>query len=554
MHGSIYEVFTIIASNTGRMSMSSTTASRGLPPRIEELFSKTAEDLPILRQSCQCILDCTDNESSSANDVSEVVMRDQALMTKVIKLANSVIYATMTPVTTAFQAVRIVGFDVIRAIAISAELVEQADERGGNSNELKRLLAQALVSATAAMELGEATRFPKNGNLFTNTMLYTLGDFVLAHYVPDVYHRLDVARQTDPTNVASLEAELLGVPLKVLATMIAKEWGLPENIIKVIQTTPKLNGTTWESQQAKLVGIVYSANELGRCFLSQPSAFNQSTMRKLIEKIPQALAISPRSMKTILVRTFTKVVQFADAVNIERKYFLPNAQWAKLPAPNPYQGLMTEIAKATNVPKKEEPKISLAAINQEGDPPPLLSSQPPIEDPESHDVLSWLQKFSLQALSTGDANQLLQLAAEGLHTAAQFERVVLILLSPETGMLEPRIGHGPHVRDLFPLFRCPAKGYHLLATACNRYEPMKVENLHAEVEMGRIPSEFLEQWGNTVCLFGPLFAKAKPVGVIVADHGVTQIPITESDYSTFMMVLAQINMNLTRLATIHPSH
>ena len=143
------------------MSMSSTTVGHGIPPRIEKLFSTTGEDLPIFRQSCQNILDCTDNDSSSANDVSEVIMRDQALMTKVIKLANSVLYATMTPTITALQAVRIVGFDVIRAIAISAELVEQADERGGSSIELKRLLAQALVAATAAMELGEASRSQK---------------------------------------------------------------------------------------------------------------------------------------------------------------------------------------------------------------------------------------------------------------------------------------------------------------------------------------------------------------------------------------------------------
>jgi len=537
------------------MIMPSTTTSYGLPPRIEELLSKTGEDLPILRQSCQSILDCTDNDSSSANDVSEVIMRDQALMTKVIKLANTVVYSTMTPTTTAFQAVRIVGFDVIRAIAMSAELVEQADERGGSSKELKRLLAQALVSATAAMELGEASQFQKNGNLFTSTMLYTLGDLVLAHYVPDVYQRLDLARQTDPTTVSSLETELLGVPLKGLGTMIAKEWGLPENIAKVIQATPHLDGTIWTQPQDKLVGIVYAANELGRCVLSPPSATNQSTMRKLIGNIPKALALPPRSMKKILLNTFTRVVQFAEAVNIDRKYFLPNPQWARLPAPNPYQGLMTEIAKVANARKKEEPTIHRAAMNQE-DESDLLSppSTPKESVPMESDVFSWLQEFSLQAVSTSDANQILKLGSAGLHEVGQFERIVLTLLSPKTGMLEPRIGHGPQIQDLLPLFRCPANGHHLLASLCNRFEAMKVENFQAEVQMGKISEEFLKQWGDTTCLFGPIFAKAKPVGVLIADRGVTNTPITDRDYSTFLMVLAQINMNLTRLATAQSSN
>jgi len=393
------------------------TISHGLPPRIEELLSTTGEDLPILRRSCQSILHCTDSESSSAYDVSKVIMRDQALMTRVIKLANSVIYTTMTSVTTAFQAVRIVGFDVIRAIAIGAELIEQADERGGNSTDLKRLLAQALVSATAATELGEVSHPPQNENLFTSTMLYTLGDLVLAHYVPDVYHRLEVGRQTDPTNVHALEVEMLGVPLKVFATMIAKEWGLPSNITQVIKANPHLDGNIWDKPQDKLVGIVYSANELGRCFLSSPSAFNQSAMRKLIEKIPQSLAIHPRNMKPILLNTFTKAAQFAKAVNIDLKYFLPNSQWAQLPAPNPYQGLMTEIAKAAKAIKSKRGKIeTTSTLSHDGNPQPKETPPPS----PTHDSFAWVHEFSLKALTTGDANRILNLGAEGLHTAGKF--------------------------------------------------------------------------------------------------------------------------------------
>ncbi len=521
------------------------TISYGLPPRIEQLLSTTGEDLPILRQSCKSILDCTDSENSSANDVSEVVMRDQALMTRVIKLANSVMYATMTSVTTAFQAVRIVGFDVIRAIAIGAELIEQADERGGNSTELKRLLAQALVSATAAMELGEISRHSKNANLFTNTMLYTLGDLVLAHYVPDVYHRLEMARQTDPTNVSSLEIEMLGVPLKVFATMIAKEWGLPSTISQVIKANPHFDGRIWDQPQDKLVGIVYSANELGRCLLSSPSAFNQSTLRKLIEKIPSSLAIHPRNMKSILCNTFTKAAQLAEAVNIDQKYFLPNIQWAQLPPPNPYQGLLTEIAKAVKAMKPKGITGTTPTISEEIDATP--EETPQTFTPQA--PFAWLQEFSMKALTTGDANRILHLGAEGLHTACQFERVVLILLSPETGMLEPRTGFGPQVKELFPHFRCPLKSQHLFAAACKRYEPMRVDNLRAELQIGRISSDFLQAWGHSVCLVGSLMAKAKPVGVIVADRGITKTPITEQDYSIFMMVLAQINMNLSRLST-----
>ena len=53
--------------------------SDGPAQRIQELLSHTGDDLPILRQSCQGIIDCTEDDTSSAYDVSEVITHDQAL-------------------------------------------------------------------------------------------------------------------------------------------------------------------------------------------------------------------------------------------------------------------------------------------------------------------------------------------------------------------------------------------------------------------------------------------------------------------------------------------
>ena len=91
--------------------------------------------------------------------------------------------------------------------------------------------------------------------------------------------------------------------------------------------------------------------------------------------------------------------------------------------------------------------------------------------------------------------------------------------------------------------------------SCKRVEQNRLHGAGWDREgFGNVSNEFLKQWGDTTCLFGPIFAKAKPLGVIIADRGVTNTPITDHDYSIFMMVLAQINMNLTRLATAHPSN
>ncbi len=516
----------------------------GFPPRIRDLLTNASEALPILQQSCRSILDRTDDAASSASDVSDVVMKDQALMAKIIKMANSSAYHTVSTVATPTHAVTIIGFDVIRSIVIAAQLVEQAEERGGSASDLKHLLARALVAATEASELGEAIGYEK-GNLFTSAMLYTLGDLILAHYLPDIYQQLEHARSNDPARVPDLEKELLGQPLYRLAVTIAKQWHLPQDIIQLMETQPSFSGKRLTRSGEQLEGLVSCANALGRCLLNPPTPSTQSTFKGLMEKIPTSFNLSPQKVETLTMRAFEKAFQFADAVKIEKNFFVPDRAWALPGTDSPYQNLFKGIWKAAGAVEVDESRED--NVDREGPPPPapLASSTAAA----SQAMLAFLQDFTLKALTTSDLSQILNLATEGLFSAAKYERVVLTLFSPASGMLEPRVCYGDQVQTLLPLFRCPVKDRHLLAASLKGGEPVKVESLRAEMNAGRVPPEFIQQWGEGPCLLGPLSAKSRPVGVIVVDRGITGQPITEADYATFVMVIAQVNANLTRLAS-----
>jgi HD-like signal output (HDOD) protein len=103
------------------------------PSFLESLLEEAPETLPILRQSCIQVLNLTQDKRSSASDIGEIIMRDQAMMANVIKIANSPAYHTRMPVKTPTYAVALIGFDVIRAMVVAAQLIEQADSFGPTS-------------------------------------------------------------------------------------------------------------------------------------------------------------------------------------------------------------------------------------------------------------------------------------------------------------------------------------------------------------------------------------------------------------------------------------
>ena len=107
----------------------------------------------------------------------------------------------VSPLTSPTHAVVLIGFDVIQAMIVAAQLFEQANTFGANSAYGKHLLARAMVAGTQAQELGKDLNYPEPGFLFTNAMLSSLGDLILALYRLKVAELLERFRLEDPTNM-----------------------------------------------------------------------------------------------------------------------------------------------------------------------------------------------------------------------------------------------------------------------------------------------------------------------------------------------------------------
>jgi HD-like signal output (HDOD) protein len=106
---------------------------------LESLLADAPESLPILRQSCIQVLNLTQDKRSSASDIGDIIKRDQGMMANIIKIANSPAYYTRVAAKTPTHAVALIGFDVIQAMVVVAQLIEQANTFGANSSCLKHL-------------------------------------------------------------------------------------------------------------------------------------------------------------------------------------------------------------------------------------------------------------------------------------------------------------------------------------------------------------------------------------------------------------------------------
>lgn len=503
---------------------------------LDSLLEDAPEALPILRQSCIQVLNLTEDSRSSAGDVGDVIMRDQALMANVIKIANSAAFHTRVPVKTPTHAVAIIGFDVIQALAVASQLIEQADAYGANTKCLKHLLARALVAGTHAQEMGNAMNFGEPGFLFTNAMLYSLGDLILALCRPEYSEQLETIRQQDPAGSLKAELALLGRPLRTIAAAMARHWHLPDTLIMLLDKKPVWPATKPTSDQQIMEGIVQAANTLSYTLLNPTAKGQGDILNNLIEKFLPPYGLSFDQLKQISTKAFLKSSEMAKVINIETRHLTPVVNTDQ-PAIQ-FQPL-NQLTRAIQHALHPEEHLPETLQESESVAPPATRPSP------TSDHL--LFDFTLQAMKIREASTLITLASKTLYASYGFERVLLALVTPNKEKITGKMGYGRHVDSTVPLLQVPLTPDTFCYRLLTQYQTLRYQSLAKEPDTGNIPEEFLEQWGPFPGLVGALYAPGKPIGLIFADRGTTEVPLTEADFAAFSIVLSQTNANLARL-------
>lgn len=508
------------------------------PSFLDSLLEEAPETLPILKQSCIRVLNLTQDARSSASDIGDVIMHDQAMMANVIKIANSPAYHTRVPVKTPTHAVALIGFDVIRAMTVAAQLIEQADTFGANTQALKRHLARALVAGTQAQELGKALQYGETGFLFTNAMLYSLGDLLLALCRPEIANQLEHIRQTQPQNIPKAELNLLGRPLSVIASTMAKHWHLPQSLIQVLQKKPVWPKTRPDADQEIMAGIVRGANELSYCLLNPTAVGQAEVLQGLVKQFLPPFGFSFPQLKDMVAKAFMQAAEIASAINIDPHYLLPTVDSEGPPLQ--HKELLQLTKTIDQVLRLEDPPEQKEEFKEKA--PPEKENRT-VSSPDH-----LLFDFTLQAMKITDPSNLLTFTTRTLHEHYHFPRVLLAFLVPGKDMLEAKLGYGNEADHTVSTFRCSTLPETFWGRVLEQFQPIRFSSLAQESKPGEIPPEFLDCWGGQPGIAGPLYTPTKPIGLILADFGSRSREQTHTDFAAFALLLAQTNANLARLA------
>ena len=203
--------------------------------KFEKRFARV-DNLPTLSIVSNNIIQITQNPKSSALEVGRAISQDQALVSRILRMANSTFYGFPSKITTIAHAVVILGFANIRNLVLTASVLDMFASKGENGyfdreEFWKHSLACGVTSKLIAKRLGV-----KNlEEAFLWGLLHDLGKLVLdTHFSEEFAEVVRLVRKKEIL-IKDAEQEVLGLDHTEVGGIVADKWNLPSALIKAIR-------------------------------------------------------------------------------------------------------------------------------------------------------------------------------------------------------------------------------------------------------------------------------------------------------------------------------
>jgi len=213
------------------------------------------QELPIFGRTAEQIRDLTDSERAAVAELAEAILRDQGMTAKLLRIANSVIFNTAgTQITTVSRAIVMLGFDMVRQIALSVAFVDAF--LGGHARErVQREMARAFHAAVQARWLAARRHDAQPEEVFIAALLYRFGELAFWCFAGEAGEGLDEALRRNPQFPGDTEQAMLGFRLHQLTAALTRDW----RVSPLLQSV--LNGGYAKRSREQAVVLAYRLAE-----------------------------------------------------------------------------------------------------------------------------------------------------------------------------------------------------------------------------------------------------------------------------------------------------
>jgi len=198
--------------------------------KSREIILKTV-DLPAVPMVAARVIQLIDDPNTSLNELQKSIMADQAMTSRILKIANSSFYGVRQNIDTLSEALSILGLKVTRLIVLAVATRGIYKRFGAIEQKLwEHSLAVSIAAGIVGAEVGHV----KREEAVVAGLLHDVGKIVINNTFPDKYK--EILRNIDEEKIPSTLAEeqILNFNHAEAGYLLGKKWGFPDVLCEAI--------------------------------------------------------------------------------------------------------------------------------------------------------------------------------------------------------------------------------------------------------------------------------------------------------------------------------
>jgi len=199
--------------------------------RIDRII-ESIQGLPPLPEAVCRLCELAGDLDADIHEMARVIAEDQALTTRILRIANSAFYGLSGRVRTVSHAIVVLGFREIRNLALGVTVFALRYGRDRSSPlDHTDFWRHALAVASAARMIATHVGLADPEEAYVAGLIHDVGKLVLVEHFPDEYTEALWQANSDGCPLNEAERAILGTDHAEVGRKLCEQWKLPGALV-----------------------------------------------------------------------------------------------------------------------------------------------------------------------------------------------------------------------------------------------------------------------------------------------------------------------------------
>lgn len=204
--------------------------------KVKNIIIDKVKGLPTLPGMIHKVLALVQDEDTSARTLGNLIAYDQAISSRLLKVANSAYYGFMRGIATVQHAIVILGFKEVKSLTLGITVFNTINKTNKESSIIhEELWMHSIGCALAGQIICKKEPGVDAETIFTAALLHDIGKLVLDNYFTQEYGKVLEKVQLNGISMVEAEEEVMGFTHADVGGFLCDRWKFPPMLVSPIR-------------------------------------------------------------------------------------------------------------------------------------------------------------------------------------------------------------------------------------------------------------------------------------------------------------------------------